>query len=32
VLSDMSLELEGMRPLPLPAGAREGRYFLYRNG
>ena len=32
VLSDMPLKLEGMRPLPLPAGAREGRYFLYRNG
>jgi hypothetical protein len=32
VLSDMPLELEGTRPLPLPAGAREGRYFLYRNG
>lgn len=32
VLSDMPLELEGMRPLPLPGGAREGRYFLYRNG
>lgn len=32
VLSDMPLELQGTRPLPLPAGAREGRYFLYRNG
>ena len=32
VLSDMPLKLEGMRPLPLPSGAREGRYFLYRNG
>ena len=31
VLSDMPLKLEGMRPLPLPSGAREGRYFLYRN-
>jgi hypothetical protein len=32
VLSDMPLELGGMRSLPLPGGAREGRYFLYRNG
>jgi S-adenosyl-L-methionine methyltransferase len=30
VLSDLSLELSGARALPLPAGAREGRYFLYR--
>lgn len=32
VLSDMPLEMEGVHPLALPAGAREGRYFLYRNG
>ena len=32
VLSDLPLELSGTRALPLPAGAREGRYFLYRNG
>ena len=31
VLSDLPLELSGARPLPLPAGAGEGRYFLYRN-
>jgi len=30
VLSDLPLELSGARALPLPAGAREGRYFLYR--
>lgn len=29
VLSDLPLELSGTRALPLPAGAREGRYFLY---
>src|SRR4051794_33396091 len=32
VLSDLPLELSGARALLLPAGAREGRYFLYRNG
>jgi hypothetical protein len=32
VLSDLPLELAGTVALPLPAGAREGRYFLYRNG
>jgi hypothetical protein len=32
VISDLPLELAGARELPLPAGAREGRYFLYRNG
>ncbi|MDW6025600.1 class I SAM-dependent methyltransferase [Mesorhizobium sp. BAC0120] len=31
VLSDLPLELPGTRALPLPPGAREGRYFLYRN-
>lgn len=31
VLSDLPLELEGATALPLPDGAREGRYFLYRN-
>ncbi|MBS3647256.1 hypothetical protein KEU06_01270 [Pseudaminobacter sp. 19-2017] len=30
VLSDLPLVLEGASPLPLPDGAREGRYFLYR--
>lgn len=32
VISDLPLKLEGTSPLPLPGGAREGRYFLYRNG
>jgi S-adenosyl-L-methionine methyltransferase len=32
VLSDLPLELAGTRPLPLPAGVRDGRYFLYLNG
>jgi len=32
IISDLPLELAGTRPLPLPKGAREGRYFLYRNG
>jgi len=32
IISDLPLELAGTRPLPLPQGAREGRYFLYRNG
>jgi hypothetical protein len=31
VLSDLPLELPGAPPQPLPQGAREGRYFLYRN-
>jgi len=31
VLSDLPLDLSGARPLPSPAGAREGSYFLYRN-
>jgi len=30
VLSDQALD--GFRPLPLPAGVAEGRYFLYRHG
>lgn len=30
VLSDLPLSLEGATPLPLPAGAREGRYYVYR--
>jgi hypothetical protein len=30
VVSDLPLQLAGARPLPLPSGAREGRYFLYR--
>jgi hypothetical protein len=29
VLSDLPLILEGTSALPLPVGAREGRYFLY---
>jgi hypothetical protein len=32
VISDLPLELAGARDLPLPIGAREGRYYLYRNG
>lgn len=32
VLSDLPLEIAETRPLPLPAGARDGRYFIYRNG
>ena len=32
VVSDLPLEIAGARPLPLPRGAREGRYFLYRHG
>jgi hypothetical protein len=32
VLSDLPLELAGARKLPMPKGAREGSYFLYRNG
>ncbi len=31
VLSDLPLELAGAVQVPLPAPAREGRYFLYRN-
>lgn len=30
VISDLPLELPGIRQLPLPPPAREGRYFLYR--
>jgi len=30
VISDLPLELAGARPIPLPVGAQEGRYFLYR--
>lgn len=30
VISDLPLELAGAKALPLPEGAREGRYFLYR--
>lgn len=30
VLSDLPLAIEGCSALPLPAGAVEGRYFLYR--
>ena len=32
VLSDLPLQLDGAAPLPLPAGAREGRYFIYKTG
>lgn len=32
VLSDLPLDLPDARALPLPAGARDGRYFLYRTG
>lgn len=32
MLSDLPLDLPGARALPLPSGAREGRYFIYRNG
>jgi hypothetical protein len=32
VLSDLPLELTGAHQLPCPAGAREGSYFVYRNG
>ncbi len=31
VVSDLPLEMAGARPLALPEGAREGRYFLYRH-
>jgi hypothetical protein len=30
VLSDLPLSLQDATPLPLPAGAREGRYYMYR--
>lgn len=30
VLSDLKLELPGTEPVPLPPGATEGRYFIYR--
>ena len=30
VLSDLPLTVPGATPLPLPAGAREDRYFIYR--
>ncbi|PSJ60129.1 hypothetical protein C7I84_12650 [Mesorhizobium ephedrae] len=32
VLSDLPLDLAGAQSLPLPAGTREDRYFVYRNG
>jgi hypothetical protein len=32
VLSELPLEISGARALPLPAGVREGKYFLYRSG
>ncbi|WP_442583300.1 class I SAM-dependent methyltransferase [Mesorhizobium sp. ASY16-5R] len=33
VLSDLlPLYLDGATPLPLPAGARQGRYFIYKTG
>ena len=31
VISDLPLELIGAKAVSLPTGAREGRYFLYRN-
>jgi hypothetical protein len=30
VLSDLPLSIENATPLPLPPGAREGRYYIYR--
>jgi hypothetical protein len=30
VLSDLPLDLGGAQRLPLPAGARQDRYFIYR--
>jgi hypothetical protein len=30
VVSDLPLNMAGIEALPLPAGAQEGRYFLYR--
>ncbi|MEQ1950653.1 class I SAM-dependent methyltransferase [Mesorhizobium yinganensis] len=32
VVSDLPLNLEDASQLPMPDGAREGRYFVYRNG
>lgn len=32
ILSDLPLDVPGASPLPLPANAREGRYFMYRFG
>ena len=32
VLSDLPLQLDGATPLPLPTGARQGRYFIYKTG
>ena len=31
VLSDLELAMDGFTRLPLPEGAREGRYYIYRN-
>jgi hypothetical protein len=31
VLSDLPITIEGTDPVPLPPGARPGRYFLFRN-
>jgi hypothetical protein len=30
IMSDLPLQLDGFTEVPLPAGAREGRYYLYR--
>jgi hypothetical protein len=30
VLSDLPITIEGADPVPLPPGARAGRYFLFR--
>lgn len=32
VLSDLPLDIPGCQPVPLPDGAREDRYFIYRYG
>jgi len=32
IMSDLPLELESFETVPLPPGAREGRYYLYRRG
>lgn len=32
VVSDLPLDAAGTRPVPLPPGAQEGRYFIYRRG
>jgi len=32
ILSDLSLEVPGAVPMPLPAKAKDGRYFMYRFG